>query len=90
MEAMAQASEDAREVQEAINVGGDVALGVGEVDDADLERELVLLVGEIAQEQEHERIERLAGVAATPAGAPVLEPSNEVGGLEKVSAPVHV
>ena len=58
MEAMSQASEDAQDVQE---VGGDVAMGVGDVDEAELERELGLLVGEIEQEQE--RLGRLVGVA---------------------------
>jgi charged multivesicular body protein 7 len=85
MEAMAQASEDARDVQEAMKVGGDVALGVGDIDDAELEGELRLLVGEIEQEQEEqEGVEKLAGVAATPAGTPTQEQ-----GKEPESAPVH-
>ena len=87
MEAMAQASEDARDVQEAIKVGGDVAMGVGDVDEAELERELGLLVGEI-DEQEQERLKRLAGVAATPTAAPALEQSNEPDS-HRISAPAH-
>ena len=86
MEAMAQTSEDARDVQEAMKVGGDVAIGVGDVDEAELERELGLLVGEIEQEQE--RLGRLAGVAATPTAAPALEQSNEPDS-HRSSAPAH-
>ena len=86
MEAMAQASEDARDVQEAMKLGGDVAMDVGDVNEAELERELGLLVGEIEQEQE--RLGRLAGVAATPTAAPALEQSNEPDS-HRISALTH-
>ncbi|KAF9475867.1 hypothetical protein BDN70DRAFT_883201 [Pholiota conissans] len=48
MEALAEASTDAKELDDAIRIGGDVALGVGEiVDDEELEEEWKAMVKEM-------------------------------------------
>lgn len=53
MDAMAEASADAREVDEAIKVGGEGAIGV-DVDEGELEEELNRLVREAEGEAEGE------------------------------------
>ena len=74
MEAMAQATADARDVEEAMQINGDVALGVTDVpDDAELERELGVLVGEVEAEEDRKNMEKLIGVAVTPLGTPLSE-----------------
>lgn len=54
MDALAELNADAKEVDEAVRVGADFAIGVGEViDDGDLEEELRVLVEETEREQEN-------------------------------------
>ena len=60
MDALAEANLDAREVDDAVRMGGDVALGMdGTVDDDELEAELKALV------EEAETAQRLKDVQAT-------------------------
>lgn len=60
MDAMAEANTDAHEVDEAIRIGGDVALGIDAAfDDAELEQELKLLAQEAENEQADEAREQL-------------------------------
>jgi charged multivesicular body protein 7 len=52
MDALAELNADAKEVDEAVRVGADIAIGVGEViDEEDLEEELRELVEETEREQ---------------------------------------
>ncbi|KAJ4487765.1 Snf7-domain-containing protein [Lentinula aciculospora] len=58
MEAMAEANADAREIDEAIKIGGDVAVGISNIDDAELEEELNrLAIG--SEQEEKERLTEL-------------------------------
>ncbi|KAG5647289.1 hypothetical protein DXG03_000826 [Asterophora parasitica] len=75
LDALAEVNADAREVDEAVRVGGDVALGVSgdEISESELEDELAVLVREAEEEREEERRaaevrERLEGVARVPEG----------------------
>ncbi|KAE9399738.1 hypothetical protein BT96DRAFT_919926, partial [Gymnopus androsaceus JB14] len=54
MEAMAEANEDAKEIDEAVRFGGDVALGISSGSDDELEEELKRLVDESEQEKKEE------------------------------------
>jgi charged multivesicular body protein 7 len=67
MEAMAEANSEAKDVDEAIRINGNVALGVEE--DDDLEEELKALVGEA--EGEKLEAEKLEGMNV-PEGAPAM------------------
>jgi charged multivesicular body protein 7 len=52
MDALAELNADAKEVDEAVRVGADIAIGVGDViDEEDLEEELRKLVEETEREQ---------------------------------------
>ncbi|KAJ7172286.1 hypothetical protein C8R46DRAFT_1216135 [Mycena filopes] len=51
MDAMAEANADAEEVNQAIRIGGDVALGIDNTDDAELEEELNGLVDEVTRDE---------------------------------------
>ncbi|KAJ3991784.1 Snf7-domain-containing protein [Lentinula boryana] len=51
MEAMAEANADAKEIDEAVRIGGDVAVGAIEIDDTELEEELKRLAVESEQEE---------------------------------------
>jgi charged multivesicular body protein 7 len=72
MEALAEANADAKEVDEAIRVGADVAIGIeGMVDEAELEEEWKAIVKEVEAEQEKEKEEgakrrKLEGLEAIP------------------------
>ncbi|KAF9265507.1 hypothetical protein L218DRAFT_859997 [Marasmius fiardii PR-910] len=58
MEAMAEANADAKEIDQAIRIGGGVALGVEDViDDDEIERELTQLVKEAQSRSKRERSE---------------------------------
>jgi len=82
MDAMAEASADAREVDEAIKVGGEGAIGV-DVDEGELEEELNRLVreaegeGEGEGKREEEARERLEAI-----GMGVPSTSEAMGGEE--------
>ncbi|KAF8077814.1 hypothetical protein FPV67DRAFT_1463120 [Lyophyllum atratum] len=53
MDALAEVNADAKEVDEAVRIGADVAVGVGDmIDDADLEDELRALIQEDEQEKQ--------------------------------------
>lgn len=63
MDALAAANANAREVDEAIKIGGDIAAAeTGVVDDADLEDELNELVREAEREKAEAVVDRLSGV----------------------------
>lgn len=63
MDALAAANADAREVDEAIKIGGDIAAAeTGVVDDADLEDELNELVREVEGERAEAVVDRLSEV----------------------------
>ncbi|KIK57660.1 hypothetical protein GYMLUDRAFT_172146 [Collybiopsis luxurians FD-317 M1] len=71
MEAMAEANADAKEIDNAIRIGGDVAVGVGDIDEEELEEELKRLIVESEQEKRMEREgrsaeSRLEGIPETP------------------------
>ncbi|KAJ3895708.1 Snf7-domain-containing protein [Lentinula edodes] len=67
MEAMAEANADAKEIDEAVRIGGDVAIGVPDFDDAELEEELHRLAIESVEEKQDElRETKLGSLPAAP------------------------
>ncbi|KAJ8475390.1 hypothetical protein ONZ45_g15624 [Pleurotus djamor] len=86
MEAMAEAMGDAREIDDAVRIGGDVALGIGEgqtsVDDSELEEELNRMVEEMKLE---ERIRERENEPSHSEPARTTQPSVEEGMREKVA-----
>ncbi|KAJ8519483.1 hypothetical protein ONZ45_g3570 [Pleurotus djamor] len=86
MEAMAEAMGDAREIDDAVRIGGDVALGIGEgqtsVDDSELEEELNRMVEEMKLE---ERIREREKEPSHSEPARTTQPSVEEGMREKVA-----
>ncbi|KAJ7444910.1 Snf7-domain-containing protein [Mycena latifolia] len=78
MDAMAEANADAKEIDESIRIGGDVALGIDAVafDDAELEEELKLLAQEAEKEKMDERLGH--GSLRTPNEIPLPAESKPV------------
>jgi len=88
MEALAEANADAKEVDEAIHVGADVAIGIeGMVDEAELEEEWKAIVKEVESEQQREKEEsakmKLEGLKAIPE-----EVIRESPGKEEIAVPL--
>ena len=74
MDALAAANADAREVDDAIQLGADMAQAETGVDESELEAELAALVHEAEAEKEQARRERLdAEKLRIPAHTPVSE-----------------
>ncbi|KAI9570451.1 Snf7-domain-containing protein [Boletus coccyginus] len=87
MDALAAANANAREVDEAIKIGGDIAAAeTGVVDDADLEDEL----NELVKEAEREKAEAVGQTAAvdrlSTARAPTEMPGDGQEAVQEVSA----
>lgn len=86
MDALAAANANAREVDEAIKIGGDIAAAeTGVVDDADLEDELSELVKE-AEREKAEAAERTAVDKLSEAKAPTEMPRKGQVAVQEVSA----
>lgn len=67
MEAMAEANADAKEIDEAVRIGGDVAIGVPDFDDAELEEELHrLAIESVEEKQDESRETKLGSLPAAP------------------------
>ncbi|RPD66129.1 hypothetical protein L226DRAFT_454410 [Lentinus tigrinus ALCF2SS1-7] len=75
MDAMAAANADAREVQDAIQLGAELAQADTGVDDADIEAELEALAKEVEDDKAHARDQQL--------GAPELRPPTHVPAQEE-------
>ena len=76
MDAMASAQADAKEIDDAIRMGADMAQSEAGVDDAELEAELAALVREAKEEQENTQAEeRQKQLSAEELKAPVNQPS---------------
>lgn len=89
MEALAEANSDAREVDDAVRLGGDIALGIDDaVDDTELEREWMALVKEAEASEKANEAEdvgrKLEEASKTPASLPMESARFE----EKVVEPV--
>jgi hypothetical protein len=84
MEAMAQAAADARDVEDAMRIG---SVGMDDVDDVDLEKELEVLVeSDRAKTIEEEgRLEKLAGVPVEAVGPVGLLEEKALGDSGKVA-----
>ncbi|TFK91023.1 hypothetical protein K466DRAFT_596452 [Polyporus arcularius HHB13444] len=89
MDAMAAANADAREVQDAIQLGAEMAQADASVDDADLEAELQALVQQVEDEKAHARDQQL-GVPElrTPTHTPTMEQPAPRSEQEKVPVPL--
>ena len=74
MEAMANASADAKEVDDAIRLGGDMAVAEAGIDESELEDELQALVKESEKEREMAEIERAQGMRENAPEAPRTPP----------------
>jgi len=76
MEALAEANVDAKEIDDAIRVGADVAVGVVDaVNEEELEEEWKAMVRELESEKEIKKEEQRQKLeeAVTPGDIPVLE-----------------
>jgi charged multivesicular body protein 7 len=76
MEALAEANVDAKEIDDAIRVGADVAVGVVDaVNEEELEEEWKAMVRELESEKEIKKEEQRQKLeeAATPQNIPVQE-----------------
>ncbi|KAJ3763887.1 Snf7-domain-containing protein [Lentinula raphanica] len=71
MEAMAEANADAKEIDEAVRLGGDVAIGAVDFDEGELEEELQRLAAESEQEQKKQPLieSRIGEIPETPSHA---------------------
>jgi charged multivesicular body protein 7 len=86
MDALAAANADAREVDEAIKIGGDTATAeAGVVDDAELEDELNELVKE-AEREKAEAVGRTAVDRLSEVKVPTQTPGEGQEAVQKVSA----
>lgn len=74
MEAMANASADAKEVDDAIRLGGDMAVADAGIDESELEDELQALVKESEKEREMAEIERAQEMRENAPEAPRTPP----------------
>lgn len=74
MEAMANASADAKEVDDAIRLGGDMAVAEAGIDESELEDELQALVKESEKEREMAEIERAQEMRENAPEAPRTPP----------------
>ena len=74
MEAMANASADARELDDAIRLGGDMAAAEAGIDESELEDELQALVKESEKEREMAEIERAQEMRENAPEAPRTPP----------------
>jgi len=74
MEALAEANADAKEVDDAVRFGGNVAVGVEDalVDEDELEEELKALAKEAEQEKGEEVERKLREAGKVPSGVAVL------------------
>ncbi|KAJ7273319.1 Snf7-domain-containing protein [Mycena rebaudengoi] len=90
MDAMAEANADAKEVDEAIRISGDVALGIdGAFDDAELEDELNMIAAEAENERRQETEARLKQEnLKTPSGLVLPAASDQVGEPKPERIPV--
>jgi charged multivesicular body protein 7 len=89
MEALAEANSDAREVDDAVRLGGDIALGIEDtVDDAELEREWMALVKEVEASENVSKGEdvgrKLEEASKAPISFPVESPKFEEKVVESV------
>ena len=76
MEAMANASADAKEVEDAIRLGGDMAVADAGIDESTLEDELQALVKESEKEMEMAEIERVQEMRENAPEAPRTPPQD--------------
>lgn len=89
MDALAEANADARELDEAIRIGGDVALGVGDnVDESEIEEEWAALVKDLSsEEKETQQHATQTKLESETLAAPQGLPDKDTKSVEKV--PVH-
>jgi len=87
MEALAEANADAREIDEAVRIGADVAVG-NDIDNSDIEAELQDLIRESAAQKEQTQIEEkhamLAGAGMKPPVRVIDVESDEEEDIKKV------
>ncbi|KAF7304965.1 hypothetical protein MKEN_01211200 [Mycena kentingensis (nom. inval.)] len=84
MDALAEANSDAQEIDQAIRVGGDLALGIDSnpaFDEAELEAELKLLAAEAQEEETLAKLERIG--ISTPVSEPAAAAAIEMKEGEK-------
>ena len=74
MDAMASASADAKEVDDVIRLGGDMAVADAGIDESELEDELQALVKESEKEVEMAKIERVQRMRENALEAPRTPP----------------
>jgi charged multivesicular body protein 7 len=80
MDALAEANQDAKEVDDAIRIGGDMAVGV-EIDDEEIEEELKALARDVENSQN--TLETLEGLRPPPALSETADAA------DKVALPSH-
>lgn len=76
MEALAEANADAKEIDDAVRFGGDIAVGVNEsIDDEEVEEQWKAMVKELeaaekSKEDTNDTEKKLNGVGKAPDGSP--------------------
>jgi charged multivesicular body protein 7 len=91
MDALAEANSDAREVDDAVKIGADIAIGVEDVvDEGDLEEELRGLVEEAAREKTGEDRERESAATKARLEKPEVQVPSEIPKIEAAKAQVGI
>ena len=87
MEALAEANADAKEIDDAVRFGGDIAVGVNEsIDDAEVEEEWKTMVKELeaaekSKESTNDTEQKLNGVGQVPDGSPLASAPQRIPAL---------
>ncbi len=87
MEALAEANADAKEIDDAVRFGGDIAVGVNEsIDDEEVEEEWKSMVKELeatekSKEGTNDTEKRLNGVGQVPDGSPLASAPQRIPAL---------
>ena len=87
MEALAEANADAKEIDDVVRFGGDIAVGVNEsIDDAEVEEEWKNMVKELeaaekSKESTNDTEQKLNGVGQVPDGSPLASAPQRIPAL---------
>jgi len=90
MDALAEVNADAKEVDEAVRIGGDVAIGVEDARDEDLEEELRTLVEEVEREKADANNEQESAATKARLEEPGVQVPSEVAEVEEAKVQVGV
>jgi charged multivesicular body protein 7 len=90
MDALAEANADAREVDDAVRMGADIAIGVEDLDEGDLEAELQRLVEEAESTKTGDDRERESAATKVRLEKPEVQVPSEIPKIEVAKAQVGI